>query len=121
MFIRDLKDCRPFTAGDGCRLRELLHPAKAPLALRYSLAHATVPPGQTTRLHRLREASEVYYILRGEGEMRIGAETTRVAAGQAVYIPPGARQCLRNTGDRPLVFLCIVDPAWRAEDEEVLA
>jgi len=120
MFIRPLKDCRAFTAGDGCRLRELLHPAKAPLAFRYSLAHATVAPGRSTRLHRLHKASEVYYILHGEGEMRLGEETARVVAGQAVYIPPGTTQCIRNTGDRPLVFLCIVEPAWRAEDEEVL-
>jgi mannose-6-phosphate isomerase-like protein (cupin superfamily) len=36
-----------------------------------------------------------------------------------VYIPPGAEQHIRNTGAGDLKFLCIVDPAWRAEDEEV--
>lgn len=119
MRIVDLNDCAEFTAGDNCRLRELLHPDRQPVGLRYSLAHARVAPGQTTWRHRLRTASEVYYILEGQGEMRIGDETAPVRAGQAVYIPPDAEQCITNTGDADLVFLCIVDPAWRADDEQV--
>ena len=118
MYIRDLKECDEFTAGDGCSLRELLHPDKAELALRYSLAHAVVPPGMTTRPHRL-ATSEVYYIMEGEGVMQINGESRPVLPGQAVYIPPRATQNIRNAGTRDLVFLCIVDPAWRKEDEEV--
>lgn len=118
MFIRDLKKCEEFTAGDGCSLRELLHPAKADLGLRYSLAHAVVMPGQTTRPHRL-AASEVYYIIEGEGVMHINGESRPVFPGQAIYIPPNATQYISNPGNRDLVFLCIVDPAWRKEDEEV--
>ena len=119
MFIRDLNDCPEFVAGDNCLLREILHPDKADLALRYSLAHARVKPGLTTWKHRLR-TSEVYYILEGEGEMFIDDEAKPVGAGSTVYIPPRATQCIRNSGTRDLVFLCIVDPAWRSEDEEVL-
>jgi hypothetical protein len=62
MFLKHLKDCDEFVAGDDSILRELLHPDKADLRLRYSLAHAVVRPGQTTRPHRLK-TSEVYYIL----------------------------------------------------------
>ena len=47
-------------------------------------------------------------------------EEAGVLPGQAVYIPPGAVQYITNTGGDDLVFLCIVDPAWRAEDEEIL-
>lgn len=119
MFVRLVEDCDEFTAGDGCLLRELLHPAKAELDLRYSLAHATVPPGQKTKPHRL-ATSEVYYILEGFGEMSIGDETEWVQPGNVIYIPSGATQCIENTGDHELTFLCIVDPAWRPEDEEVL-
>ena len=120
IFISDLTDQEEFTAGDGCTLRELLHPGKQPLALRYSLAQAVVEPGQTTAPHRLKESSEVYYILEGEGLMHIDGDVAPVQPGQAVYIPPGARQFIRNMSDIDLVFLCIVDPAWRVEDEEVL-
>jgi len=119
LFVRDPEDCREFIAGDQTFLRELLHPDKADLRLRYSLAHATVQPGQTSSPHRLK-TSEVYYLLEGEGIMHIGNETARVRAGQAIYIPPHATQYIENTGPLPLKFLCIVDPAWRREDEEVL-
>jgi len=77
-----------------------------------------VRPGQTTRLHAL-TTSEVYYIIEGKGIMHIDDETSAVAPGDAVYIPPHARQQISNPGDRDLVFVCIVDPAWRREDEEV--
>jgi mannose-6-phosphate isomerase-like protein (cupin superfamily) len=119
MFIRRLSDCPEFIAGDNCRLREILHPDKADLALRYSLAHAVVAPGQTTWLHALR-TSEVYTILSGEGSMHIDGERAAVHPGDTVYIPPKARQQITNTGATDLVFLCIVDPAWRKEDEEVV-
>jgi mannose-6-phosphate isomerase-like protein (cupin superfamily) len=51
--------------------------------------------------------------------MYIDAEISAVGPGDAIYIPPNARQYLRNNGSEPIVFICIVDPAWRAEDETV--
>ena len=119
MIIKRLKDAAEFKAGDASLLRELLHPAKDPLDIRYSLARAVVGPGAKTLRHRLRSA-EVYYILEGRGLMRVGDEGAEVEAGQAVYVPPGQVQSIENTGRGDLAFLCIVDPAWRAEDEEIL-
>jgi mannose-6-phosphate isomerase-like protein (cupin superfamily) len=119
MFVKHLKDCPEFLAGDNSVLRELLHPAKSALEVRYSLAHATVVAGQKTKPHRL-ESSEVYYIVAGEGLMHVDEEAVKVGPNCAIYIPPRALQFIENTGSRDLEFLCIVDPAWRAEDEEVL-
>ena len=118
MLIRKLNECEEFIAGDGTQLRELLHPDKQPIELRYSLAHAVVPVGQTSIPHSL-TTSEVYYILSGTGEMHIADEVQLVEPGDAVYIPPNARQFIRNSGAEPLVFICMVDPAWRKEDETV--
>ncbi|HSW00163.1 MAG TPA: cupin domain-containing protein [Sedimentisphaerales bacterium] len=119
MFIRRLSDCEEFVAGDRSILRELLHPDKADLAIRYSLAHAIVKPGRKTTPHRLRTA-EVYYILQGHGRMHIDAEAADALPGCAIYIPPVATQFIENPGDSDLVFLCLVDPAWRTADEEIL-
>ena len=119
MFIKDLQNCEEFIAADNTILRELLAPAKANLEIRYSLAHAMVKPGQTSQPHKLKN-SEVYYILEGEGIMHIDDESAKVRSGQAVYIPPNSKQYIENTGNSDLKFLCIVDPAWRAEDEKVL-
>lgn len=119
MLIRNLKDCAEFISGDGCVLREILHPDKMDLKLGYSLAHAIVHPGDITKPHRLK-TSEVYTIIEGEGVMHIDEETALVRAGATVYIPPMAVQFIENSGKKDLVFLAIVDPAWRLEDEEVL-
>lgn len=118
MLIQKLLDCPEFIAGDRTRLREMLHPDKQEIQLRYSLAHATVAVGETSTPHALK-TSEVYYILAGQGEMYIGEESAIVTPGDTIYIPPHARQFIRNTGTEALVFLCIVDPAWQPEDEIV--
>ncbi|NQT89986.1 MAG: cupin domain-containing protein [Candidatus Omnitrophica bacterium] len=118
MLIRRFKDCEEFTSGDNCILREFLHPDKQDLNLRYSLAHARVLPGETTTPHALK-TSEVYYIIEGKGIMYIDDESQEVEPGCAIYIPPHAKQYIKNTGGGELKFICIVDPAWRKEDEEV--
>jgi len=118
MFVKYLKDCREFTAGDDSNLRELLHPDKMDLQIRYSLAYAKVPAGQKTRLHRLL-TSEVYYIISGQGIMHINEESLEVGSQCAVYIPPHSNQYIENTGNSDLEFLCIVDPAWHQADENV--
>lgn len=118
MFIQKLEACEEFIAGDNTKLRELLHPEKQPLDLRYSLAHAIVAVGQTSIPHSLK-TSEVYYILSGKGEMSIDGECQIVEPGDTIYIPPNAKQFIRNCAQEPLVFICIVDPAWRKQDETV--
>jgi len=120
MLIRDVEKCPEFLSGDNAILRELFNAAKEDIAPRCSLAHARVKPGQMTQRHRLK-TSEVYYILEGEGEMQIGEEAEKVRPGQAIVIPPNSPQRIRNTGKTDLVFLCMVDPAWRPEDEEILS
>jgi mannose-6-phosphate isomerase-like protein (cupin superfamily) len=120
MFVKFLKDCRKFIAGDGSILRELLHPDKADISIRYSLAHAKVKAGQRTKPHKL-TSSEVYYVIAGKGLMHIDQESFEVGPECAVYIPPDAVQYIENTGNSELEFLCIVDPAWKVEDEEVFA
>jgi mannose-6-phosphate isomerase-like protein (cupin superfamily) len=118
MIIKPLLSCPEFIAGDNTILREILHPDKEQLALRYSLAHARVEPGKTSWQHKL-STSEIYYIMEGEGIMHIGEESARVGPGDTVYIPPDSVQFIHNSGKSTLVFLCIVDPAWRKEDETV--
>ncbi len=120
MFVRSLATTGEFVAGDGTTLRELLHGPKDNLAARYSLAHARLAPGATSYLHRL-STSEVYYILAGRGRMEVDQESRDVAPGDLIYIPPHAAQRITSLGPADLEFLCIVDPAWRAEDEEIIS
>ncbi len=119
MLIKDLLNCQEFTAGDATVLKELLHPDKENISLRYSLAHAILKRGKTSMPHKLK-TSEVYYIIEGEGLMHIEDKSTKVHSGHAIYIPPNTKQFIENTGKSDLKFLCIVDPAWKKEDEIIL-
>ncbi|MFH1454024.1 MAG: cupin domain-containing protein [Armatimonadota bacterium] len=120
MFIKKLKDCTEIISGDNVLLREMLHPDKEELSLRYSLAHAVLRKGAESLPHRM-AASEVYYILEGRAVMHIDNEEREVAAGDTVYIPPGSVQYIKNTGSSDLKFLCMVDPAWKKEEEEIIS
>lgn len=52
--------------------------------------------------------------------MHVDDESAEVEASDAAEIPPGAVQWISNRSETDLTFLCIVDPAWRTEDEEIL-
>lgn len=120
MLIRKLRDCVQFAAGDNTNLRELLHPDRDyRFHGRYSLAHAVLGPGKSSLRHRL-ETDEVYYVLSGHGVVHIDDAAVDVEPGDSIDIPPGSVQWIENIGSGDLAFLCIVDPAWKAEDEEVL-
>ncbi len=119
MLIKDIKNASFFVAADNTHLCELLHPLRDKLDLPYSMAYAILNPGCSSIPHRLKKSSEVYYILKGEGLMRIDAESAKVMEGQAVLIPPGSWQHIHNSGTDDLKFLAIVYPFWRREDEEV--
>jgi mannose-6-phosphate isomerase-like protein (cupin superfamily) len=122
MLIRDSSTCPHAPVIDRSVLCELLHPDKTPdaSALACSIAHAIVPKGESTLPHRLLKSTELYYILKGTGCMKIEGESSTVRPGQIVLIPPGAVQNIRNTGTCDLVFLCIVSPKWQARDEELV-
>ncbi|HYF63116.1 MAG TPA: cupin domain-containing protein [Herpetosiphonaceae bacterium] len=117
-YVNVITAIEPLVAGDGCILRELLHPERLPVSPSYSLAHAYVEPGGRTADHWL-EQSEVYYILSGQGTMFLGGVPHAVAAGSYFYIPGGMSQWLRNDGAGRIEFLCIVDPPWSSQRETI--
>lgn len=119
MLIRDIASSKEIIAGDNTLLKELFNPRTDGVEFRYSFAVGRVQMGGNTYLHRLKN-SELYFILKGTAEFTINDETALVGASQAVYVPPGASQHVKNVGREELLFVCIVDPAWKEEDEEIL-
>jgi mannose-6-phosphate isomerase-like protein (cupin superfamily) len=116
MLIKSTIDCVPYTAVDGCAIREVLHPRQDPVDLPYSLAVAEVAVGARTYRHRLQQA-EVYYLLEGRGIMYIEHEAREVVAGDAVFIPAGSIQWIENVAATNLRFVALVSPPWsRATD-----
>lgn len=118
MIIKDLNNCEEFIAGDHTHLRVILHPDNEKLDIRYSLAHARISVGKASTPHSLK-TTEIYYILEGEGMMHIDGECEKVFPGQTIFIPALAIQFIENIGNCELKFICIVDPAWKPENEQV--
>ena len=89
-----------------------------------SIARARVETGVTTRWHRLKQTTERYYILSGEGEVEIGelnslkAAPQKVGPGDVVMILPMCPQRIRNIGRDDLVFLAICSPRFLEENYE---
>lgn len=61
-------------------------------------------PGSSIGYH-LQETDEVYYILSGNGEMKMNGETFLVKAGDAILTRPGSSHGLKPTGNNDLTVL----------------
>jgi len=107
-----------FHISEGCFIAEWSNTPEDPAV---SIARARVPPGVTTRWHRLRGTTERYVILEGRGRAYVGdREPQDVLPGDVVRIAPACRQRIANTGERDLIFLAICTPRFVQEAYEEL-
>ncbi len=116
MFVKNISECVEFTANDGCRIKEWLHPKNDPVELSYSVAMATVEVGQHSYKHTLKQA-EVYLIIAGKGLMHIDDEEREVNADDAIYIESSRTQWIENIAEESLCFIAIVNPPWSNEGD----
>jgi mannose-6-phosphate isomerase-like protein (cupin superfamily) len=74
--------------------------------------HMAIPPGgrHVAELHVHPDAEELVVILRGRGTFLLDDEPHAVGAEDVIYIAPGARHELRNTGEELLFCLFINVP-----------
>ena len=115
MDIRNIDRVPSFITKDRSEIRELLAPRNSCLR-NQTLAEARLPVGTSTIGHHHVKTEEIYYILQGEGLMRIEQETRRVGPGDAIAIVPGAVHQLTNTGSEVLKLLCCCAPGYEHED-----
>jgi mannose-6-phosphate isomerase-like protein (cupin superfamily) len=105
-----------FHTPEGCFINELSNADADPEA---SIARARVPPGITTRWHRLNGTTERYVLVSGAGRMEVGNLPPQdIGPGDVVLIPPGCRQRITSVGDEDLVFLAVCTPRYRSEAYE---
>ncbi len=116
MITVDLDSVKPIDGGEGTQIKQIFHPHNTMLGIRYSIVKCSLEPSKRSKQHILK-SSEVYYVLNGNGILQIDEHEFKIKANQAIYVPPHSKQHVQNTGTTPLEFLCIVDPAWRKEDE----
>lgn len=67
----------------------------------------TVEPGGYTPHHAHDFEHEIFFH-EGAGEVQYEDWVVPVASGYAAFVPPNVKHQIRNTGDRDLVFICVV-------------
>ena len=116
MIVKKIEEIEAFTGQEGTQIKQIFSPSETNNSIRYSIAHCTINPGNSSKSHTMK-TSEMYYIIQGNGIMHVGEEQKQVKQNEVIFVPPMSKQFLKNNGDVDLVVLCIVDPAWRQEDE----
>ena len=105
-------------APDGSDVRLLLAVAGG------GLAHFELGAGETSIAVEHRTVEEIWYFLRGTGEMwRRSIEQEEVvglSAGVCVTIPLGTRFQFRSLGDEPLAAVGVTIPRWPGDSEATL-
>ncbi|WP_410507353.1 cache domain-containing protein [Methanosarcina hadiensis] len=120
LVVRDTGNCE-FINATGVSLCELMHPERMEIdpEVNYSIAYVIVDPGEKSLRHRLSN-SETYYVLEGSGMIYIDDIPVSLHKGKLVLVPANETQYLENTGSSSLLLLAIDQPAWQAENEEII-
>lgn len=68
-------------------------------------------PGQVLPVHHHKEATDVFQVVEGMGELTLGDEVHTVHPGTVILIPPRQAHGIANPGPERLVFTSIYIPA----------
>jgi mannose-6-phosphate isomerase-like protein (cupin superfamily) len=86
-----------------------------------SMAHFELGSGRTSRAVAHHRVDEIWYILRGHGEMwrRQGdrQETVALEPGTCLSIPAGTQFQFRAAAGGPLAAVAVTMPPWPGDDE----
>lgn len=119
MSVRKNSEIKTIPGNEGTKIKQYFHPHNTLNGIGYSLAQFTLDIGKKSLRHKIK-SSEIYYILEGDAILRINKESHQLKKDDSIYVPPMSEQCIENTGLTNLRFLCIVEPAWKPEDEIIL-
>nr|BBH92656.1 hypothetical protein KTA_08550 [Thermogemmatispora argillosa] len=89
----------------GALKRVLLRREEALSALCF-VNEVEVAPGETIHSHAHESMQEVFYLLEGEGLMKLGEQSLTVREGDCLLVPPLLPHEITNAGPLPLRFLC---------------
>jgi mannose-6-phosphate isomerase-like protein (cupin superfamily) len=69
--------------------------------------HLLLPPGTSIGSATKPGISEVYYVVGGEGDVTVGAETAHIREGDAIPVDVGQARAIKQSGSAPLEFIVI--------------
>ncbi|MGY5148259.1 MAG: cupin domain-containing protein [Candidatus Nitrosopumilus sp. bin_7KS] len=119
MSLRKNSEIESIQGNEGTKIKQYFHPHNTLNGINYSLAQFTLESGKKSKLHKM-SSTEIFYILEGSGVLHVNDEIYNLEKNDSVYVPPNSKQFIENVGTSDLKFLCIVEPAWKADDEILL-
>jgi mannose-6-phosphate isomerase-like protein (cupin superfamily) len=115
---KQLQGAPDAVAPDGSDVRVLLHLEGG------GLAHFELAPGKISKAVTHRTVEEIWYILRGRGEMwrklNDREETVDLHVGLCLTIPVGTHFQFRSFGDEPMSAVGATMPPWPGENEAII-
>jgi len=60
--------------------------------------------------HVHKAAENIYYILKGNGIVELDGKKDLVSPGMVIFIPPGVKHTMVNTGFEDLIFIVVASP-----------
>lgn len=98
----------PLGSGENIKVVELSRNARS--------SNVLVQVRDREPLHRHADSDITVFLLRGEGELRIGKQMHPVKSGDVMHIPRGAVHAYINRGPEPAAALVVYSPAPGPKD-----
>jgi len=86
-------------------------------ALDHKVKRIVINPKKRLSLQLHRRRSEHWYVVKGMGVITIDDKMIEARPGRAVDIPAGTKHRVKNTGDKPLVFIEVQTGDYFGEDD----
>ena len=109
-FTKDTREERRSPEGTGRYGRLMFDGGDIPGA-HCSMAILRYEAGGVGPTHRHEVEVELFFGLRGVGEIVFLGKAHRLEPGVAIYVPPMTEHLTRNVGDGDLEFVCVFAPA----------
>lgn len=112
--VKHASSCHEYSTEERCFITEISNSDNDP---DLSIALARVEPGVTTAWHSLIDTAERYLIVSGQGLAEVGDLAPQaLATGDALLIPAGVKQRIKNTGNADLLFYALCTPRFLPEN-----
>ena len=105
MKVKNYRDVEAVSEAPGAAMRWVIDEKDG--APNFALRIVELEPGASTPFHNHDWEHEVF-ILEGEGVVKSEQGDMPFNSGTVVFVPPNERHQFRNTGEKPVKFLCLI-------------